>query len=69
MAKITVFVNGKARQMEAGQGMAGLLEELGLAPQMILVEHNQRALLRTEWPELVLEHGDRLEIIRVVAGG
>jgi len=42
---------------------------LKLSPKMILVEHNNRALLRTEWKGLTLEHGDRLELIRVVAGG
>jgi thiamine biosynthesis protein ThiS len=34
-----------------------------------LVEHNGTALLRSEWAESKLRNGDRLEIIRMVAGG
>jgi sulfur carrier protein len=40
-----------------------------LPPQSILVEHNGLALHRHEWPEHILAEGDRIEFIRVVAGG
>lgn len=69
MSKITVFLNGKARQIDREAGIERLLTDLKLSPKMILVEHNNRALLRTEWSGLTLEHGDRLELIKVVAGG
>jgi sulfur carrier protein len=69
MSKITVFVNGKAQQVESQQTIEGLLNFLNLSPKMILVEYNNRALLRQEWNGIRLEHGDRLELIRVVAGG
>lgn len=67
--KITLFINGKAQQQNTGITLTDLLTELKLSPKMILVEHNHRALLRTEWDQAKLEHGDRLELIRVVAGG
>jgi sulfur carrier protein len=35
----------------------------------VLVEHNGDALRREEWPGRSLAEGDRLEIIRIVAGG
>jgi thiamine biosynthesis protein ThiS len=69
MSKITVFLNGKAQQVEPDRKIEGLLTELKLSPKMILVEYNNRALLRQEWETVHLEHGDRLEFIRVVAGG
>jgi sulfur carrier protein len=69
MSKRTVFLNGKARQISQEMGIEDILAELKLSPKMILVEHNNRALLRQEWAEIGLEHGDRLELIRVVAGG
>jgi len=34
-----------------------------------LIEHNGLALHRHEWPERSLGEGDRIELIRVVAGG
>ncbi|MDZ4789308.1 MAG: sulfur carrier protein ThiS [Blastochloris sp.] len=67
--KIALFVNGKAQQVPKDALIVELLEELKLSPKMILVEHNNRALLRSEWDGIKLEHGDRLELIRVVAGG
>ncbi len=69
MSKITVFLNGRAQQIDQDAGIESVLSDLKLSPKMILVEHNNRALLRTEWKGLTLEHGDRLELIRVVAGG
>jgi sulfur carrier protein len=69
MSKITVFLNGKPRQVEDHQRVEDLLSELKLSPKMILVEYNNRALLRREWDDIHLQHGDRLELIKVVAGG
>jgi thiamine biosynthesis protein ThiS len=40
-----------------------------LPPQSIVVEHNGLAVHRHEWPERPLAEGDRIEFIRVVAGG
>jgi sulfur carrier protein len=40
-----------------------------LAPQSILVEHNGLAVHRHEWTERSIAEGDRIELIRVVAGG
>jgi thiamine biosynthesis protein ThiS len=69
MSKIVVFVNGQARQIDPGTSLTTLIGELKLTPRMVLVEHNGRALLRAEWPDVSLDHGDRLEVLRVVAGG
>jgi sulfur carrier protein len=46
-----------------------LVAELGLPLAAALVEHNGTALLRSEWAKTNLRDGDRLEIIRMVAGG
>lgn len=61
-------INGEARSSEARE-IATLVAELGLPPQAVLVEHNGTALRRDEWVGRVLGDGDRLEIIRIVAGG
>lgn len=69
MPKIVIFLNGQTRQIDPHTSLTELIESLRLSPRMVLVEHNGRALIRSEWPELQLQHGDRLEILRVVAGG
>ena len=65
---MTLQINGEARVCAAGD-IATLVAELGLPAPAVLVEHNGVALRRDEWPDRTLSEGDRLEIIRIVAGG
>jgi thiamine biosynthesis protein ThiS len=67
--RLSVFVNGRARQVGTDLTIGQLAAECGLDPKILLVELNQETLARDEWPERRLQHGDRLEFIRVVAGG
>ncbi len=67
--KITVFANGKARQVPMGRTVAEMIREMELVPASVLVERNGEALLRQEWAKERVEHGDRLEFVKVVAGG
>jgi len=66
---VTIFANGKARQVRSSQTVSEMIRDMKLAPSSVLVERNGEALLRLEWSERKVEHGDRLEIVRVVAGG
>ena len=68
-AKVTVFANGKARQVAPEKTVAEMVRDLKLMPAAVLVERNGRALLRQEWEKIKVEHGDRLEFVKVVAGG
>jgi sulfur carrier protein len=63
-----LILNGKERQVRATQ-VEELVAELGLPLAAALVEHNGTALLRSEWAETKFRDGDRIEIIRMVAGG
>jgi thiamine biosynthesis protein ThiS len=63
-----LVLNGQEREVQATQ-VEELVSELGLPLAASLVEHNGTALLRSEWPKTDLQNGDRLEIIRMVAGG
>ena len=63
-----LLLNGKDREVSATQ-VESLVAELGLPLAAALVEHNGTALLRSEWATTKLQPGDRLEIIRMVAGG
>ena len=67
--KVTVFANGKARQVSVEKTVAEMVRDLKLVPAAVLVERNGRALLRQEWEKERVEHGDRLEFVKVVAGG
>jgi len=64
-----ITVNGDAREIARARNVMELIEELGLPAPTILVEHNGLALRREEWPERSLTEGDRVELVRIVAGG
>jgi len=66
---VTIFANGKARQVRSSQTVSEMIRDMKLAPSSVLVERNGEALLRHEWAKRKVEHGDRLEIVRMVAGG
>lgn len=66
---MTVSINGEPREIVRATNVADLIEELALPAPAILVEHNGLALRREEWPARVLADGDRIELIRIVAGG
>jgi thiamine biosynthesis protein ThiS len=64
-----VAVNGESVDAREAKTIAELIERYELPPQSILVEHNGLAVHRHEWTERALAEGDRIEFIRVVAGG
>jgi sulfur carrier protein len=66
---MTVFVNGEPREIADATNVAALVDELGLPAPALLIEHNGTALTRSEWPAAALVEGDRLEFLRVTAGG
>jgi sulfur carrier protein len=65
----TVTVNGRPREVAAGSTLPALLVDLGLRAGSVVVELNGTALLRAEVDGVVLGEGDRLELVRAVAGG
>ena len=65
---MNLHLNGKELGVDA-TNVEALVAELGLPLAAALVEHNGTALLRSEWLKTQLQDGDRLELIRMVAGG
>jgi sulfur carrier protein len=64
-----LWVNGAAAEINGLTNVAELAEHYGLQPNTVLIEHNQIALHPREWTERKLGEGDRIEFVRVVAGG
>lgn len=56
-------------QSSTGTALTQFLESVDLIPQQVVVEYNGNALSPHEFQETVLNDGDRLEIIHIVAGG
>jgi thiamine biosynthesis protein ThiS len=66
---MTISLNGESVDTREANTIADLIDRYQLPPQSILVEHNGLAVHRHEWAERPLSEGDRIEFIRVVAGG
>ena len=64
-----LILNGEPREVADGTTLPALLITLGLKVGTVVVEHNGTALLRAEAERAVLADGDRLELVRAVAGG
>ena len=66
---MTVWLNGEQADARGAATVAELADQYGLHRNMILIEHNGVALHQREWPDRRVAEGDRIEFIRVVAGG
>lgn len=67
MASITA--NGKSFDLEDGFSVADFIRWRGIDPRHVLVERNGEPLERRRYEDVRLEDGDRLEVVRAVAGG
>ena len=67
--RMTISLNGETVDTRGAETIDQLLKRYQLTPQSVLVEHNGLAVHRYEWPERSLAEGDRVEFVRVVAGG
>ena len=63
-----IALNGAGKEISA-TNVEALVAELGLKRGTVLVEHNGTALRPDEWLQTTVAEGDRLEILRIVAGG
>jgi len=68
-APLRVTANGDAVELGDGATVDELLAQLGLGGRWVLVERNGEALNRRDLATTVLADGDRLELVRAVAGG
>ncbi|MDQ6765903.1 MAG: sulfur carrier protein ThiS [Verrucomicrobiota bacterium] len=66
---MTVWLNGEKTETLGARTVAELAERYGLAANSILIEHNGVALHQREWRDRLLAETDRIEFVRVVAGG
>ncbi|MDX2082328.1 MAG: sulfur carrier protein ThiS [Terrimicrobiaceae bacterium] len=64
-----VCINGEWKDFGEPLQLPDLVAHLGLPAPLLLIEHNGIALQRSEWVGRPVSDGDRLEILRVAAGG
>ncbi len=69
MTERTVTINGEPRTLSGPTTLAGLLEQLGLDAQAVVVEHNRAIVRRPLLGATPVVGGDQIEIVHFVGGG
>ena len=64
-----VTANGKEIAAQLPCSIEQFLVAQKLPPRSVVVEHNGAAVAPSEFPQRRLNAGDRLEIVKIVAGG
>jgi sulfur carrier protein len=65
----TITANGRSMEAMLPCTIEEFLLAQNLLPRSVVVEHNGEAVAPSEFPGRRLQTGDRLEIVKIVAGG
>jgi thiamine biosynthesis protein ThiS len=66
---VQIIANGKSFQVAADTTVASFIRSRELDPRFVVVERNSEPLERARYEDVRLLEGDRLELVRAVAGG
>ncbi len=66
---ISLQINGKHVELEGPTQLLAYIDQLGVNPRAIAVEHNGEIVERAAFASVTLREGDRVEIVRMVGGG
>ena len=69
MQEGSVTANGRSISVQFPCTLEEFLLAQGLLPRSVVVEHNGEAVAPSQFAARPLAPGDRLEIVRIVAGG
>ncbi len=69
MNESTVIANGQSVAAELPCTIEEFLVANQMLPRSVVVEHNGEAVAPSEFKQRKLAAGDRLEIVKIVAGG
>ena len=64
-----VIANGKETEAKLPCSIEEFLVAQKLLPRSVVVEHNGEAVAPSEFSQRQLNTGDKLEIVKIVAGG
>ncbi len=65
----TIIANGKPIEVKLPCSLEEFLVAQKLLPRSVVVEHDGEAVAPSEFSRRELHAGDRLEIVKIVAGG
>ena len=66
---MSIIVNGEERSLSESQTVKQLIETLGLDGRKVAVERNMEIVPKSQYNNILLGDGDRLEIVHFIGGG
>ncbi|HEY7064971.1 MAG TPA: sulfur carrier protein ThiS [Chloroflexota bacterium] len=66
---LSLTVNGKPREIAEPMTLLAFLQAHNVNPQLIAVEYNGDIIRRERYAGVMLQAGDKLEIVHMVGGG
>ena len=66
---IKIKANGREYSLKLSTTISRFIEEEGRDPRRVVVEYNGRAMKYSDFKDIEIKDGDRLEIMNIVAGG
>jgi sulfur carrier protein len=66
---IELTINGEVRTLAGPTGLSEFLAECGLHEKRVVVERNREIVPRHAYAEVILQAGDEVEIVQMMAGG
>jgi sulfur carrier protein len=67
--RVGIVANGKPYEVDPRTSVASFIRSRQLDPRFVVVERNGQPLERERYEHVTLADGDRLELVRAVAGG
>jgi len=64
-----IIANGKPKSVELPCSLVEFVQRLGLDSRIVIVECNGEPLRREQFAGVALKDGDKIEVVRIVAGG
>jgi sulfur carrier protein len=64
-----IVANGRTYEIEPQTTVSSFIRSRSLDPRFVIVERNGEPLERRSYDDVVLAEGDRVELVRAVAGG
>jgi thiazole synthase len=66
---VTISLNGAPHELALPLSLAALLDQLGIDPRRVAVEHNLVVVKRADYSDVEVHEGDTVEIVNFVGGG
>jgi thiamine biosynthesis protein ThiS len=66
---MVITLNGESYELDQPVTVSALLERLDIDPRRVAIEHNLEIIRRRTFETVVINNGDRLEIVNAVGGG